>query len=30
MNKTPRPIAQKPILHHVTFKTTRINEMLAW
>jgi catechol 2,3-dioxygenase len=30
MNKTPRPIGQKPVLHHVTFKTTRIEEMVAW
>jgi catechol 2,3-dioxygenase len=30
MNKTPHPIAQKPVLHHVTFKTTHIDEMMAW
>ena len=28
--KMPRPIAQKPILHHVTFKTTRLKEMVDW
>ena len=29
MNK-PKPIAQKPVLHHVTFKTTRLQEMMDW
>lgn len=28
--KKPKPIAQKPILHHVTFKTTRMKEMIDW
>lgn len=28
--KTPAPIARKPVLHHVTFKTTRLAEMVAW
>lgn len=28
--KTPRPIGQKPVLHHVTFKTTRLKEMVDW
>lgn len=28
--KKPAPIQQKPILHHVTFKTTRIKEMVDW
>lgn len=28
--KKARPIAQPPILHHVTFKTTRLQEMVEW
>ena len=28
--KTPRPIGPKPVLHHVTFKTTRLQEMVDW
>lgn len=28
--KKPKPIGQKPILHHVTFKTTRMQEMIDW
>ena len=30
MKKTPRPLVRKPNLHHVTFKTTRLDEMIAW
>ena len=30
MQKPPRPLARKPALHHVTFKTTRLDAMLAW
>ncbi|WP_158969432.1 VOC family protein [Chachezhania sediminis] len=28
--KQPRPLARKPVLHHVTFKTSRLQEMLDW
>lgn len=28
--KTPKPIAQKPILHHATVKETRLQEMVDW
>lgn len=28
--KKARPIAQTPVLHHVTFKTTRLQEMIDW
>lgn len=28
--KKPKPIALKPALHHVTFKTTRLQEMMDW
>ena len=27
---TPRPLERKPSLHHVTFKTTRLNTMVEW
>jgi len=30
MTKTPRALKQKPQLHHVTLKTTRLAEMIAW
>jgi catechol 2,3-dioxygenase len=30
MKKTPRALTRKPNLHHVTFKTTRLDEMIAW
>lgn len=28
--KDCKPIAEKPVLHHVTFKTVRLQEMLDW
>ncbi len=28
--RMPKPIQHKPILHHVTFKTTRLQEMIDW